>query len=202
MRKVLTATALLLVVFIAGCNQEKTQVTEYLKQIDASNTKMKALAEEMKSSMSGLQKEIASGNFDAEKIKANIQSFADKMKAEKEHIEGLPVPEKAKALHDLEVKQYQTAVDVLGQTIPMIDIAKKMSDGAAKIRKDPKQAKAVMAELKAAQGEMMEIQKKVAELAKQGKDYEDKAKAEQKKLEEEFGIKIEEQSAEAGGEKK
>lgn len=195
MRKFLMATTLMLSIFLAGCSQEKAQVTEYLKQLDASNTKMKALAEEMQQSMAGLQQEIAGGNFDAEKIKANIQGFADKMKAEKESIESLQVPAKAQALHDAAVKQYQIAVDVLGETIPMIDIAKRMSEGAEKIKKDPKQAKAVMEEIKQAQNDMMAIQQKVTELAKQGKEYEDKAKAEQKKLEEEFGITLNESGA-------
>lgn len=188
MRKALTVTTLMLAFFFAGCSQEKAQVTEYLKQLDASNTKMKTLAEEMQQSMSGVQQEMMSGTFDAEKIKANIKGFSDKMAAEKQHIESLQVPAKAQALHGIAVKQYQTAVDVLNETPAMIDIAKKMADGAEKVKKDPKQAQAVMAELKTAQDEMMAIQQKITELAKQGKEFEDQAKAEQKKLEDEFGI--------------
>lgn len=199
MRKVLTAATLMLAVFLAGCNQEKAQVTEYLQALDASNTKMKTLAKEMESSMSGLQQEIAGGNFDAEAIKGKITGFQDKMRAEKEHIEGLQVPEKAKALHDVAVKQYQTAVDVLGETLPMIDIAKQMSEAAKKIKADPKKAKEVMAEMKEAQAKMMEIQGRVAELAKQGKEYEETAKAEQKKLQEEFGIQFKSEDSGAAG---
>jgi chromosome segregation ATPase len=199
MRKILMATALLLVVLFAGCSQEKAQVTNYLKELEASNNKMKGIAEEMQTSMGGLQQEIASGNFDAEAIKGQIQSFADQMDAEKKHIEGLTVPAKAQALQDAAVKQYQTAVDVLGETIPMIDIAKRMSDAAQEIKADPSKAKAIMEDMKSAQTEMQEIQKKVAELATQGKGYEDTVKAEQKKLQEEFGIEA--KTEEAGGEK-
>ena len=198
MRKVLTAAALVMVVFLAGCNQEKAKVTEYLQQVEASNQKMKALAKDMESQMSGLQKEIASGNFDAEAVKKQITDFSDKMKAEKQTIEGLEVPEKAQALHDATVKQYQLAVEVLAETLPMIDIAKKMTDAAAKVKADPKQAKAVMAELQAAQTEIMELQKKVEALTKEGKDYEKTARDEQKKLSEEFGIVL--KTDDAGGE--
>jgi len=196
MRKILSFVALLLVVFVAGCNQEKTEVTNYLKELEASNEKMKGIAENMQQSMGGLQQEIASGNFDAEAIKAQIQEFADKMSEEKTHIEGLPVPEKAKALQEATLKQYQTAVEVLGETIPMIDIAKKMSEAAKEIKADPSKAKAIMENMKTAQTEMQEIQKKVAELAGQGKEYEDTAKAEQKKLRDEFGIVTKTESTE------
>lgn len=190
MRKVLTAVALLMVVLLTGCNQEKAQVTEYLKSVQDSNQKMKTLAEDMEKQMSGLKDEIASGNFDAEAVKKQITDFSDQMKSEKEHIEGLEVPEKAQALHDATVKQYQLAVDVLAETLPMIDIAKKMTDAAAKVKADPKQAKAVMGELKAAQTEIMELQSKVQKLTEEGKGYEKTAKEEQKKLQEEFGIEI------------
>lgn len=190
MRKFLMATTLMLSVFLAGCNQEKVQVTQYVEQLHASNMKMKSMAEEMQQSMATLQQEFAQGSFDAEKVKTNIQGYADKMKAEKESLESLQVPAKAQALHEASVKQYQVAIDVLGETIPMIDIAKKLSDAGEKIKKDPKQAKTVMEEAQKAQTEMMAVQGKIMELAKQAKEYEDKAKAEQKKLEEEFGITI------------
>lgn len=196
MRKVLTAATLLVVMLLAGCSQEKAQVTTYLKALEASNTKMKAIAEDMQKSMGGLQAQIQSGDFDAEAIKGQISGFADKMKEEKAHIEGLDVPEKAQGLHDVIVKQYQTAIDVLGETAPMIDIAKEMADAGAMMKKDPKKAKEVMEQMKTAQGKMMEIQKKVQELAKQGQDFEEKAKAEQKKLQEEFGIEIKSESSE------
>lgn len=188
MRKFLSVTLLLVAVVLSGCNQEKTQVETYLKELKASNDTMKATAEDMEKSMGGLQQEIAGGNFDAEKVKSKIKEFEDKMKAEKGKVEGLSVPEKAKTLHDTTVKQYEVAILVLGKTPGMIDIAKKMSDGAAKLKADPKQQKAVMAELQAAQGDMMKIQTEVMELAKQGQELDTTAKAEKKKLEEEFKI--------------
>jgi len=188
MRNFLSASLLLLAVMLAGCNQEKAQVETYLKELNASTEKMKATANEMEKSMAGLQGEIASGNFDAEKIKGKIKEFEDKMKAEKTRVEGLSVPEKCKTLHDTTVKQYDVAIKVLGKTPAMIDIAKKMSDGAAKLKADPKQQKAVMAELQAAQGEMGKIQQEVMALAKEGQELDKTAKEEKKKLEEEFKI--------------
>lgn len=188
MRKILSVTLLLLTVMLTGCNQEKAQVETYLKELQASQDAMKATANEMEKSMAGLQGEIASGNFDAEKIKGKIKEFEDKMKAEKTKVEGLSVPEKCKTLHDTTVKQYEVAINVLGKTPAMIDIAKKMSDGAAKIKADPKQQKAVMAELQAAQGEMAKVQQEVMALAQEGQKLDTTAKAEKKKLEDEFKI--------------
>jgi hypothetical protein len=195
MRKIFSASLLLLAVLLTGCSQEKAQVETYLKELKTSNDTMKATAEEMEKSMSGLQGEIASGNFDAEKIKTQIGDFENKMKAEKTRVEGLSVPEKAKTLHDATVKQYEVAIAVLGKTPGMIDIAKKMSDGAKKMQADPKQQQAVMTELQAAQGDMMKIQTEVMELAKQGQELDKTTKAEKKKLQDEFKIPADETPA-------
>ncbi len=188
MRKFLSTAVLLMAVVISGCSQEKAQVETYLNARQASNDAMKATAKEMESSMSGLQKEIQAGNFDAEAIKAKIGEFEDKMKEEKGKVEGLSVPEKAKLLQDTTVKQYETAITVLSKTPGMIDIAKKMSDSAQKMKKDPKAAKAVMAEMQESQGEMMKIQQEVMELAKQGQELDKTAKTEEQKLRDEFQL--------------
>ena len=197
MRKILSTTLLLAAVLLAGCGQEKAQVATYINELQTSNKAMKATAEEMQKSMGGLQAEIASGKFDAEAVKAKIGSFEQKMKDEKARIEGLSVPEKAKPLHEAALKQYDTAITVLGKTVPMIDIAKKMADGAAKMKADPTKAKEVMAELKGAQEEMMGIQKEVMELAQAGQEHEKTAKEEQEKLAKEFGITIADESSDA-----
>lgn len=190
MRKILSTTLLLAAIMLAGCGQEKAQVTTYLNEIETSTQTMKATAEEMQESMSGLQAEMASGKFDAEAVKGKIGEFEQKMKDEKARIEGLAVPEKAKALHEATLKQYDSAITVLGKTMPMIDIAKKMADGAEKMKADPKKAQEVMTELKGAQDEMMALQSEIMELAKAGQEHEKTANEEKKKLASEFGITV------------
>jgi chromosome segregation ATPase len=188
MRKNFSVLLLLLVAAISGCNQEKAQVETYLNALTTSNEAMKAIAKEMETSMGGLREEISGGSFDAEKIKEKLKGFEGQMNDQKKKVEGLSVPEKCKVLHDTTVEQYQTAIEVLGKTPGMIDIAKKMSDVAEKLKKDPKQMKALQPEMTAAQEEMMKIQMGVMELAKKGQELDGKAKAERKKLEEEFKI--------------
>lgn len=187
MKKFYCATLMLLLLVVSGCNQEKAQVETYLKQLQASNDAMKAVANEMETSMGGLRQEIASGNFDPEKIKGQIKGFEDKMRAEKSKLEGYTVPEKAKTLHDTTVKQYDVAINVLGKTPAMIDVAKKMSDGSKKLA-DPKQKQAALTEMQGYQGEMMKIQGQVVELAKQGQELQKTAESEKKKLEDEFKL--------------
>lgn len=195
MRKILTTTMLLVAIMLTGCSQEKAQVETYLAGLKASNDTMKATAQEMQNSMSGLQQQMATGDFDAEAIKKKIGEFESKMMAEKTKVEGLTVPEKCKTLHDTTVKQYEVALNVLGKTPAMIDIAKKMADGAKKLKADPKAAKTVMPELQAAQTEMMAIQGEVMKFAEEGQKLEETAKSERQKLQDEFKIPAEETPA-------
>lgn len=187
MKNAMSVMLVLLAVFLSGCGQEKVQVETFLKELDASEQAMKATAKEMEASMGGLQAEMAQGNFDAEKIKGQIKAFEEKMKAEKDRVAGLAVPEKCKALHETTVKQYEVAVNVIGKTPAMVDIAKVMTESAAKL-KDPKQKDAAMGEMQSAQTEMMKLQGEIMELAKEGQDLETKAKDEKKKLQDEFQL--------------
>lgn len=190
MRKVLIATALLFVAVLTGCSQEKAKITTYMQALEASNAQMKGIAKDMEASMSGLQDEIQGGKFDAEAVKTKIVGFSDKMKAEKSNLEGMEVPEKAKVLHDLVVNQYQTAIEVLAETGPMIDMAKIMTDATKMVKDDPSKGKEVMAKMQATGAEIQAVQTKVGELAKKGQEFEMKAREEQKRLAEEFGIEI------------
>lgn len=187
MRKTLI-TATLLLAFLAGCNQEKVEITTYLGELEASNQKMKDIGQEMRDSMAGLQQKMASGDFDPEVVKGQIQVFVDRMKAEKEKIDALKPPVKAQGLHDATVKHYQAAIDVLNETGPMLDIAAKMTAAGKRIEADPKVTEKVMAEIKPVQEELMKLQQKVGEMARQGQEFEKQAAEEQKKLQDEFGI--------------
>ena len=195
MRKILIATALLFVAVLTGCSQEKAKVTAYMQALEASNAQMKSIAKDMEASMSGLQAEIQGGKFDAEAVKVKIVGFSDQMKTEKGNLEGLEVPEKAKALHDLVVKQYQTAIEVLAETGPMIDMAKEMTDATKMVEKDPSKGAEIMAKMQETGGKIQAVQSKVAELAKKGQGFEQQARAEQERLAEEFGIVIKTEEA-------
>ena len=197
MRKILIATALLFVAVLTGCSQEKAKVTAYMQALEASNANMKGIAKDMEASMSGLQAEIQGGKFDAEAVKAKIVGFSDKMKAEKSGLEGMEVPEKAKTLHDLVINQYQTAIEVLAETGPMIDMAKEMTDATKMVQEDPSKGKEIMAKMQETGAKIQEVQSKVAELAAKGQGFEEKASAEQKRLAEEFGIVIKNEEATA-----
>jgi hypothetical protein len=189
-RKVFYTTLLLLGLMLSGCNGEKQQIETYMEQLKSSNDAMKAIVSDMQTSMGVMQKEIRAGKFDTAKIKANIEEFENKMKAQKARLEGVSVPEKARALQDSTIKQYELFISVVDKTPGMVDIAKRLSD-AVKRGKDPKQKKAALEEMKAANAEMRQAQMEVRKLAKEGNKLNQAAIAEKDKLVKEFGLKDE-----------
>ena len=199
MRNILI-TATLLFVFLAGCNQEKVEITTYLGELEASNQKMKDIGQEMQDFTDGLQSKIATGDFDPQAVKGQVQGFVDRMIAEKEKIEALEVPAKAQGLHEATVKQYQSTIEVLNETGPFLDISVQLTQARKKIEADPKVTAKVMAEIKPVHEELTKLKKKVGEMASQGKEFEQQAAEEQKKLQEEFGISAKADDASTPGE--
>lgn len=195
MRKVLVSITILIAILFVGCNQEKADVTTYLQALEASNLRMSAILDEMQTSTSGLQQEILDGTFDPQASKANINTFVERMKEEKAQIAALNVPEKAKGLHEMVLNQNQVAIDVLVVTAPMLDHAKEMADLGRQMKANPKKSREIMAQLQAPRQKMAAIEAKAGELAAQGREYEAKAKEEQKKLQDEFGLEIKSQQA-------
>lgn len=192
MQKLMSAVLVMIAITLSGCSQEKAQVKAYLAAMDASQEVMKKTAEEMQESMDGLKNEIAGGTFDPAVIKAKLEPFEKRMADEKAKIEGISVPEKAKTHHGLIVKQYGVAIEVMTKTGPMLDVAKEMADAAAKLKgtKDKKALEAGMKEMKALQEKIVGHQKEVIELANSGKEMDEQAKEERKKLAEMFGLPV------------
>lgn len=199
MRKILCTMVLLLAVALTGCTQEKTQVETYLGELKAVNESVKKQAQEMQQTMMGMQREMSSGKFDAEKIKGHILEYQDKMKADKARLEAMSVPEKARALHDATVKQYDVTITVIGKIPNMVEIGAKMREVGARGKADGAQRKAAMEELGKLNEQLGASQKELKELTSQAKELEKTARAEKKKLQEAFQLTPDESPTPADG---
>lgn len=180
---VVLALAAIVPRMMAGPSLE-IQLQEYFAEADASQARMKAVAAEMQTSMDGLRKEVASGEFDLAEIKSRLSVFADRMANEKQALSHLTVPEEAEAHRGILAREYEVALAVLEKMGPMLDVAKQMTGVAAKSKdtKDQKALTAGMEEMKSLQKEIMVHQKEVIELAKVGKRLSEEAKDERARL--------------------
>lgn len=188
MQKIGSLALLLLALLLAGCGQEKAEVQAYLAELTASARTMTALGDELTLATAELKKQIVAGQFDAEKTKSVTQSYWDKMAAEAERFEKVTVPERCQALHQATIEQYQSGLEVLTHAIAMIDISKKLWDVSQKAAGDAKKLAAAQPEVAKLEDEMKTHQMSMMEIARKGQEADTRAKAERKKLEDEFRI--------------
>ena len=157
-------------------------LVEYLRVTDGYNAEMKSVAKRMEQEMSGLQAKIQSGNFPVEEIKTRILSFAREMNDIRGKLENLSPSLEAAEYQELSLQKYQTAINVLAETPPIIDLAHKMMEATNLVKEDPSQSEKVMGEMQKMGNDIQAIQAKVADLAKRGHELEESVKKERKRL--------------------
>lgn len=193
-----TAVLLFVALVVCGCQNEKTDVEAYLKELHTSKDTLKAAAKEMEASMAGMQRQFADGTLDSKLVKEKLTVVVDKIKAEKTRLGAIKLPPKAKTLHDTTMQQYDVAVSVLEKTPSMVELAQKMSAVSKKVKADPKTKKpdpkaqaAAFAEMKEIQTKLMALQSEIGELGAKGRELDVAAKAQEKMLRDELGIAAE-----------
>lgn len=164
----------------------KSELETYFAAMDSADKVMGVIAQEMQTALGGIKAAMAKPNFDAGPLKAELDGFEARMTQQKAEVAALEVPAEAKAHHGYILQQYDTAILVLGETTPMLDIAVKV----VQVRDDEtltdEQKKTA---LKALQAELMGHQGKVKELAGQGKQFFQQATSQRKSLSETYNLK-------------
>jgi hypothetical protein len=179
---------LLLTCGLSGCGKGKAEVEAYLRELTASAQTMTELGDQLTKATSDLKQQIAAGQFDAEKTKSVTQGYLDKMTAEADRFAQVTVPERCRELHEATMEQYRAGLEVLTHAIAMVDISKKLWDLSQQAGKDAKKLVALQPEVSRLEEEMKARQQSLAEVAKKGQEADTRAKAERKKLEDEFRI--------------
>lgn len=160
-------------------------VTAYLAQIDDANMKLSTIARELRQSTNGLRETIASGQFDSEKIKSEVDSFVQRMMAEGQKVSALDAPEEARVHQGLVVKQIDIAHRILAQTLPMLDIAAKVAElkAAFEATEDEEAKMAIQTEMNALQQQIEQQQVTVQKLSDEGDIINAQVAAERERLE-------------------
>lgn len=105
---------LMLLLLVTGCSSEKAQVESYIEQCDAIfrefmklGGEYENLGKELMTSLGG-RRDPASVQAAAKQFKGKIDELHQKMKAVEDRLEKLQPPEKARTLHEQQVKTLQS----------------------------------------------------------------------------------------------
>ena len=180
----------LALVVLAGCHSEKSEIVAYLKELEASNHRLEQVSREYQEVVSVVSEESAAGDVDRDDASEKLRLVTEQMKHEIARVESLPVPEKAQGLHQAVLAQYRVLLETVESTEPMIEILAELSEANRIATDDPGEAARVTQEMKAVEARRADIAARLDDLMGEGRQYEEQARQEQRKLQQEFGIAV------------
>ena len=180
----------LVLVVLAGCHSEKSDIVAYLKELEASNHRLELVSRDYQEVVSLVSEESVVGEVDRKGTSEKLTEVTDQMKQEIARVERLQVPEKAQGLHEAVLAQYRVLLETVESTEPMIDLLAKLSEANRVAKKDPGEAARVTEEIKTVEARRAEIASRFDSLMEKGRHYEEQARREQKGLQQEFGIAV------------
>lgn len=190
MRMFRSALLVLALVVLAGCHSEKSDIVAYLKELEASNHRLEQVSRDYQEVVSTVSEESAEGDVDRDDSSKKLRFVVEQMKQEIARVESLHVPEKAQGLHRAVLAQYRVLLETVESTEPMIEILAQLSEANRIATDDPAEAARVTHEMKTVEARRAEIADRLDDLMKEGRHYEEQARQEQRKLQQEFGIAV------------
>ena len=190
MRKHPAIFLFLCVFLLLGCQQDKTRMTSYLKELESSNQRMNTLFAQLLSEMGPIIKQVGKDSLDLPVAREKVQGIVAKLEAELKVLEGLQPPQEARALQTAVVNQQKTSLELVRQSLPMLEVASAKSDLLRQIKAKPAKGQEYMAQVRKLQAEQDAIKKKYDELTKEAAHFERQVRDEQKSLQQKFGIVI------------
>jgi hypothetical protein len=186
----MTVTALLLALVLGGCTRGKEQVSEYLHELKASNEKVNLLMEQMMETSSEVKKQIDSGNFDFDPVKASVLDYADQISGEIERLNALSMPDDVKALHKAEIAKFEAQTEILRQTPLMLDlVARKLALQKA-LKDDFSRHEELLPDINALDEKIGALEDETEKLSQLGIQHEKTVAEELEKLQKKFGIDV------------
>lgn len=185
-----SAFLVLTLVVWAGCHNEKSDIVAYLKELEASNHRLEQVSRDYQEVVSTVSEESAAGELDRDDSSKKLRLVIEQMNQEIARVESLQVPEKAEGLHRAVLAQYRVLLETVESTEPMIEILAELSEANRIATDDPGEAARVTQEMKAVETRRGEIAGRLDDLMKEGRQYEEQARQEQRKLQQEFGIAV------------
>ncbi|MCA9775397.1 MAG: hypothetical protein KC800_01715 [Candidatus Eremiobacteraeota bacterium] len=180
----------LVLFLLAGCHSEKSEVVDFLKELEASNQRLEVVSRDYQEVVSTVSEESLTGKVDKEAAKKKLHQIAVLMGQEIKRVEGLQVPEKAQGLQGAVLDQYRVLVETVESTGPLVDILSRLSEANRLAAEDPGVAAKITQEMKKVEAERAEIARRLDDLMEKGRQDEETARQEQQKLQKEFGIAV------------
>jgi hypothetical protein len=181
---------LLALILLAGCHSEKSDIVAYLKELEASNHRLELISRDYQEVVSVVSEESVAGKIEREDASEKLRLVADQLKREIAQVEALQVPEKAQGLHRAVLAQYQVLLETVESTEPMVQLLAQLNEANRVAADAPGEAARITQEMKAVEARRGEIASRLDELIKEGRQYEEQARKEQRELQQEFGIAV------------
>jgi hypothetical protein len=140
--------------------------------------------------VSVVSEESVAGKIEREDASEKLRLVADQLKREIAQVEALQVPEKAQGLHRAVLAQYQVLLETVESTEPMVQLLAQLNEANRVAADAPGEAARITQEMKAVEARRGEIASRLDELIKEGRQYEEQARKEQRELQQEFGIAV------------
>ena len=180
----------ILSLFMIGCSGEKVEITNFLKELEASNRRVEQISNELEAALLELTEASSKGEVDQAAWEKRLKDFSQRLKVEKESVAKLAAPEKAGGLHQVVLQEYNILIQMVEATTPMIAITAQLGEANREARKDPSKAKEIVERMRPVEVERKKAAAALERLTKEGKALEERARAEQQKIQDEFGIRI------------